>query len=129
MIRRIVFLTACAAPLVAQAQQPPKINDTPVAAVLKLDPLVGRPSSELVDVVERYAADQQSLNRRYDATDSPAQRKRMREFYTGWRARLTELSFDRLSQEGKADYVLLDNHAKHQLALLDRQDKMRSETA
>lgn len=127
MIRRILVLSAIAAPLVAQ-QQPPKINDTRAAAELKLDPLVGRPSSELADVVERYAADQQSLNRRYDAAGSPAQRKRMREFYNGWRTQLTQLNFDRLSQEGKADYVLLDNYVKHQIALLDRTEKMRGET-
>ena len=90
--------------------------------------LVSRaPSSELADVVERFTADQQSLNRRYDANESPAQRRRMREFYTGWRTRLGELNFDKLAQEGRVDYVLLDNYLQHQIALLDRQEKMRGE--
>jgi len=73
--------------------------------------------------------DQASLSRRYDAADSPEQRRRMREFYSGWRARLAEVAFDKLAQEGRVDYVLLDNHLTYQLALLDRQDKMRGETA
>src|SRR5207237_794381 len=54
---------------------------------------------------------------------------RMREFYDGWRARLRELEFDRLSQEGKVDYVLLDSYLIHQLALLDRDAKQRAEVA
>jgi len=88
MIRRFLCLAVLATPLFAQAPQPPKSTDSPLASVPKLDPLVGRPTSELADVVERYAADQGSLNRRYDAADSPAQRRRMREFYAGWRTRL-----------------------------------------
>ncbi len=118
-------------PLVLDGQAPPraKAGDDPLASIPQLSSLVGRPSSELADVVERFTADQQSLNRRYDAADSPAQRRRMRDFYTGWRARLAELNFDKLAQEGRVDYVLLDNYLQHQLALLDRQDKMRAETA
>lgn len=105
-----------------------KTPDDPMATIPKLSTLVGQPGSELADVVERYTADQSSLIRRYDANDSPEQRRRMREFYTGWRTRLGEIGFDKLSQEGRVDYVLLDNHVQYQLALLDRQDKNRSET-
>ncbi len=52
----------------------------------------------------------------------------MREFYSGWSNRLREVDFDRLTEEGKVDYVLLANYLKHQLVLLDRQDKLFSET-
>ena len=96
-----------------QAQMPrSKTPDDPMATIPKLSTLVGQPGSELADVVERYAADQSSLTRRYDANDSPEQRRRMREFYTGWRTRLGEMDFDKLSQEGRVDYVLLDNHVQ-----------------
>jgi hypothetical protein len=112
------------------AQAPkPKPADDPLASVPVLTALVNKPASEMADVVERYTADQASLSRRYDASDSPVQRRRMREFYSGWRTRLGDVNFDKLSQEGRADYVLLDNHLVYQLALLDRQDKMRAETA
>jgi uncharacterized protein (DUF885 family) len=53
----------------------------------------------------------------------------MREFYTSWRARLGEIDFDKLSQEGKIDYVLLNRELKHELALLDRREKQRLEAA
>jgi len=100
-----------------------------LASVPTLRTLVARPASELADVVDRFTADLASLNRRYDAAYSPAQRQRMREFFDAWRARLRELDFEQLGQEGKVDYVLLDNYLQHQLALLDRQIKLRGEAS
>ncbi len=101
----------------------------PLASVPRLDGVLVRAPSDLAPIVDRFTADQQSLNRRYDATDSPDQRRRMRAFATSWRTRLAELDFQRLNAEGQADYVLLDNHLKHQLAELDRQERKRVETA
>src|SRR3954467_15775325 len=100
----------------------------PLASVPKLTTLVGHPGSELADVVERFQADNTSLTRRYDAADSPEQRGRMREFYANWKTRLAEVDFDRLSQEGRVDYVLLDNYLTHQQALQALQEKRRTET-
>ena len=98
-------------------------------SVPDLTALVAKPSSELVDVVNRFSNDLTSVSRRYDASESPAQRKRMRDFYMGWSRRLREIDFDKLGQEGRVDYVLLNNYLKHELGLLDRQDKQRAETA
>jgi uncharacterized protein (DUF885 family) len=114
----------------AQAkQQGAKGVTDPLGSVPKLDPLVTVPTSEMASVVDWYAADQGALRQRYDAPDSPDQRRRMREFYENWRARLRESEFNRLTQEGRVDYVLLDNYLKHQIALMDRQVKQRVETA
>ena len=99
------------------------------AVVPPLGPLVARPTSELADVVDRFATDRTVLSRRYDADDSPDQRRRMRELYTGWQARLKEVDFAKLSQEGRVDYVLLARYLSHQIALLDRRDKMRAAEA
>lgn len=125
----LVLVAVSAASLAAQAPTRPASPDDPLASVPKLTAMVGQPASELADIVERYTADQTSLNRRYDAADSPEQRRRMRSFHTGWRTRLGEINFDKLSQEGRIDYVLLDNYIKHQIDLLDRQEKMRAEAA
>ena len=100
-----------------------------LASVPNLNSLINNTESELAPVLERYTADLASVNRRYDANDSPDQRRRMRDFYTAWRKRLTEIPFEKLKQEGKVDYVLLDNRLKYQLALLDRADKERAEVA
>ena len=105
-------------------------QDAPRAATFSTVPRlasVANTTSELANVVERFTADDNSLQRRYDAEDSPARRTRMREFYSGWRERLREHDFGRLSQEGKVDYVLLDNHLQHELALLDRREKQLAE--
>jgi hypothetical protein len=107
-------------------------QDTRQAAPMQSVPrltTINNATSELVSAVERFALDRQALLRRYDAPDSPARRKRMRDFYSEWRTRLREHEFDRLSQEGKVDYVLLDNYLQHELALLDRDDRQRAETA
>ena len=122
---RLVLSAAVCLPLSVTAQARP---DSP-AGVPALAPLIGHPGSELADVVDRFATDRTVLNRRYDADDSPDQRRRMRALYTGWQARLTEVDFAKLSQEGRVDYVLLARFLRHQLALLDRRDKMRAAEA
>ena len=107
-------------------------QDVPRAATLATVPRVAslpNATSELVSVIQRFNADETALSRRYDASGSPAQRTRMREFYQGLRQRLRESDFDRLSQEGKVDYVLLDNHLQHEMALLNRADRQRAEVA
>ena len=101
----------------------------PLASVPKLGPIVAVKTSELADVVERYQSDQGVLSRRYDGVDSPEQRTRLRGFYASWRLRLREIDFEKLTQEGKADYVLLDNHLRYQAELADRQELQRGEMA
>src|SRR5947207_2578807 len=102
----VLVAALTAAPVAgAQASKPVVRNDS--STVPALQPLVGQPASELTDVVQRFSADQNSLNRRYDAFDSPEQRTRMRAFYAAWRARLGDVDFAGLGQEGRVDYVLL----------------------
>jgi uncharacterized protein (DUF885 family) len=108
--------------------QAPTNPDTRTLAP-SLTALVGRPTSELAGVVTRFSADANSLWRRYDANNSPAQRTRVREFYAEWTKRLAEIDFDKLSHEGKVDYVLLSKEIKHELMLLDRSETQRGETA
>jgi uncharacterized membrane protein YgcG len=134
VIRHVRFLAfaclAVALPAAAQRGQSaakPGATDS-LASIPALPPLVG-PVSEMAPVVQWFAADQQTLDRRYDANNSPEQRRRMRQFYAGWRTKLTSVSFDKLSREGKVDYVLLDNYLHHQVDLLDRQDTMRAEAS
>ena len=99
-----------------------------LAAVPDLAALVGKPGSELVNVVSRYSTDYSSVTRRYEAANSPDQRQRMREFFAGWRAKLRAIDFDKLSQEGKADWILLDNDIEHEQNLLGRLNRQRTET-
>jgi hypothetical protein len=99
----------------------------PLATVPPLAELISEPQSEMAPVVERFSADRRELLDRYDAPDSPAQRRRMRQYYTAWQQRLRELDFDALGEEGKVDYVLLASRLEHEQALLDRADRLRVE--
>ncbi len=127
MLRLFLSAAVCLLPFSALAQARPRPDSPAVVPVLA--PLIGHPGSELADVVDRFATDRNVLNRRYDADDSPDQRRRMRALYAGWQVRLTEVDYGKLSQEGRVDYVLLARFLRHQLALLDRRDKMRAAEA
>lgn len=85
--------------------------------------------SELRDIVARFVADRNALQRRWNVEWSPARRQRFREFYRGWAARLAELDFDKLSRQGRIDYILLSYRLRHELALLDREEKLFAEAA
>jgi hypothetical protein len=128
-VRRIAVAAIGITLTVARVHAATPLPGSSSSTVPALQPLVGQPTSELADVVDRFSADQNSLTRRYDAFDSPEQRTRMRAFYADWRARLGDIAFEKLGQEGRVDYVLLDNYLAHQIALLDRQDRMRREAA
>jgi uncharacterized protein (DUF885 family) len=123
-VAAVSLVLGSALPLAAQNAPP----TNPLSGVPTIASLMNRPRSEFTEVVTRFSADETSLTRRYDAADSPDQRARMRNFYTGWRTRLREADFNGLSQEAKVDYILLDNYLVHELALLDRTDKERAET-
>src|ERR1035437_1001976 len=108
--RAVVALFAVAtlsSPASAQRGATQAPGPDPLASIPRAIDMVGKPSSEMADFLNRYSADQTSLARRYDAPDSPLQRKRMREFYQGWRTRLTEGDFGKLKQEGRVGYVVL----------------------
>lgn len=122
-----VVLLIPAATVDAQVQAPPPRPDS-IGLVPDLTALVGRTDSELANLVSRLASDYTAINRRYDAPNSPDQRTRLNEFFAGWDARLRQIDFDKLSQDGKVDYVLLRNYIGHQRDLLNRSEKQRGET-
>ena len=119
-MKRLAICLVLALVAVAEAQNGKSTVPT-VQTLLK------RPTSELASAVDRFSLDYTALRRRYDAEDSPAHRKRMTEFLGEWRARVRDVDFDKLSQEGRVDYVLLDNHLQHEISELERDEKLRAE--
>ena len=85
--------------------------------------------SELRDSVSLFTTDRGALSRRWTVEYSADRRERFREFYTDWRARLGRIAFDKLSQEGRIDYVLLDHRLRSELAKLAREEKLAGEMA
>jgi len=83
--------------------------------------------SELRDTISLYVSDRGALLRRWTVAYSPARAQRLNTFYTDWRGRLRRVNFDRLSQEGKIDYILLDNRLRQELDQLQRDERLAAE--
>ena len=117
------------APMSAQQpagiQLPPEARRTfaePAAYVPDLTKLVAA-TSELRDVVQRFSADRQALLRFYAVPGSLERRARLGAFQDAWLKALTGIDFAKLSQEGKADYLLLRTPLEYQQALLGREER------
>jgi uncharacterized protein (DUF885 family) len=89
--------------------------------------LLAAPTSELRVVVERYAADRSALLRRHSVEHSEDRRSRLAAFHEAWDARLAELDFAGLSQDGRVDWLLLRNRNRRELRLLDRRARALAE--
>jgi hypothetical protein len=127
----LVVAIGCAA-VSAQGPQPPPRRTPAADASAYLPPLArldAAATSELRDVIARYASDRAGLLRLHSAEYSAARRDVMRAFYTAWQSRLTEAPFEKLSQEGRIDYVLLRRRLEYELSLLDREGQILKETA
>jgi len=91
--------------------------------------IMGRRSSELRDLFERYDRDQAALGRRHSVAICPTRRARFRSFHAQWRAALDAVDFDALSCEGRIDYLLFQNLLERKLRQLDRDEVLAAETA
>ena len=85
--------------------------------------------SEMRDIVTRFTTDENALSRRWNMDYAPTRRARFREFYRGWQSQLRSLDFDKLSQQGRIDYVLMNHSLRHSLGLLDREETQWAESA
>lgn len=102
--------------------------------------------SELRETIERYDADRRAVSHPYRvcptgrgsgsrhfgecfAEPSDARRTRLRTFYQESLDRLKAVDFDKLSQAGKVDYLLLQNQIRRELRRLDLEAKRLEETA
>jgi uncharacterized protein (DUF885 family) len=102
----------------------------PAAAyVPDVNPLPNQTGSELRDLVERLIVDRAALARRYSDDQASERGAALLEFVRGWRARLDQIPFDSLGQEGRIDYILLRTRFDYQLKLFEREAKLRTEMA
>jgi uncharacterized protein (DUF885 family) len=97
-------------------------------AILDLNDIDSKPS-EMRSVIERYTSDRGSLLRFYSVEASLARQTRIKQFYNEWLTALAKLDFDRMSQDGRIDYLLFKNHLEHELRQLDLQSKALAEVA
>jgi uncharacterized protein (DUF885 family) len=134
MHRRLLPALFSAAFAMSAAAQSPGALQTGVDGATYVPPLAPMltpkgATSELRDIVERFSADRGGLQRRWGLEFSAKRRVRFLEFYKGWQSRLRELDFDKLGQEGRIDYILLDRRIRQEVALLEREQKLWNESA
>jgi uncharacterized protein (DUF885 family) len=108
--------------------KPRPAASTASAYVPELPPLMNSTTSELREIVERFSSDRAALLRRYSVEYSPARRAELRNFTAAWQTRLKAMDFDKLSVDARIDYVLLQYRLRHELVLLDREEKIWNET-
>ena len=121
-----VGLAALTTAMAAQTRAPRETSGAEYVA--QIQPLLRLQASGFREVVDRYAADRAAMMRRFDAAWSPTRRERLREFYGGWRTALQGADFNALPQPAKVDYVLLDTQLQYELRLLEREQRVLTET-
>lgn len=84
---------------------------------------------DLRAMIEHYTADRDSLAHAYDNPLSRVREERFRRFYQEWQRQLGTVDFAGLSQDGKIDYLLLQNHLRHALRQLELRRKQQDEMA
>jgi hypothetical protein len=109
--------------------QPPQPVRDAGQYVPDLAKMVTPASSELRELVERYAADRASLLQFYTVPGSLLQVRRLREFYQGWQAKLEAMPYDSLGAEGRIDWQLMRLQLRYELGLLARTEKRNAEMA
>lgn len=97
------------------------------ASAQRLAPPSPAAQSELRDTVALFMSDRGALLRRWTVSYSGARSARLRTFYEEWRTRLRRIDFDRLSQEGRIDHILLDTRLRSELDQLRRDDHLAAE--
>lgn len=85
------------------------------------------PDGTLRTWLERYSADRAQLERFFDAPYSQARLAALRSFYRTWLESTERIEFDRLSQDGKVDWLLFRNRLQQELRELDHEEKRSKE--
>jgi hypothetical protein len=121
--------TATAASVVAAADAVAPAGDESPSYLPDIPSLMRFSTSELREVLERYASDRSGLFRRFNIQNSGSRRERARAYYTEWRAILDDIEFDELGLDGRVDHILFRNRLDYELQLLDREERIVAETA
>lgn len=93
---------------------------------ISIPPVYG---NELYEMISQFEADKYALMRKYTIRESAEYYDRFTKFYADWTDALKKVTFDKLSQEGKADYILLKNQLDKELYFLKIKQKDFEEVA
>lgn len=91
-------------------------------ALAVFTPAVVQAVVSMQDRIVTFEADEQSLGRKYDLEYCPQDLDRMARLYHDTASELRSVEFDRLSEDGKLDYVFLRNAVENRSADLRRRE-------
>ncbi len=98
------------------------ITTTALAQPAAKAPLMTQ-TSEVHHLMVQYEADRGSLYRFYTIANSPERRERFQKFYKEYLLQLEAMPFDKLSMDGKVDYILFRRNLGNELRLLNKEQE------
>ncbi|HLO41646.1 MAG TPA: DUF885 family protein, partial [Phycisphaerales bacterium] len=88
----------------------------PIPAPIRAGESSADADGEMQSLIARFAADESDINGFYSITWSETRLNRLETLYKAQQARLSEVNFDGLDQDGKVDYLLQRNKLRNNLA-------------
>ena len=101
------------------------LASNPRATIGQSRPVAG--TTDLREMIQQFSADQRSLLRTYAVFSANSRRERMKRFYDDSLVSLKLVDFDRLNQDGKIDYVVLQHYLNHRLHVLTLESQQYAE--
>ena len=93
-----------------------------------LDEPVSQNTEDMRQRIERVREDLRDIDKFYDINISPNSKARLREYYVRQLTELHTMTFSKLDQENKVDYLLLQNFIKRNLGQLDLDEEKDNKT-
>src|SRR5436190_11515669 len=127
MKRYLIIICLIAASSLAPGQTPTeaKAESRQVSEGSGADPSL----SLMRGLIETYSTDQAALKRSQNIDVSTARAERLRRFYEEQLRKLDAVEFKPLDQDGRIDFLLLQNQLRFELRELEREQKRVSEVA
>lgn len=90
-----------------EAQEALRVSNSRIAEGSTTEAPLDPNSNSLPSLVEHFAADRESLQKKYEFQLAPNYGSRMAQFYRAWLADLEKLDFEGLDLDSRIDYLLL----------------------
>lgn len=97
-----------------------------ITAIAQTDP---NQPTEVYPFIVNFRADEGSLERYYFIPNSEERRERMTAFYKEQLTKLEQLPFEKMSEGGKVDYILMKRELNEELYQLSKEQAERSQVA
>jgi len=98
-----------------------------VFATIAMTMIPAMTESSLKPMIEQFAADVESIERKYETPFSKMGEDRLRKFFQDERSLLSRQNFGALNRDGQVDYLLFDSYLRHRMRQMEIADKQFDE--